>query len=378
MNIEFINDIKQVEATRWNQLSDTDYPFLRHEFLAALENSACVGKNSGWSPQHLLISEGEELLALMPCYIKTHSWGEYVFDWSWADAYRRHGYRYYPKLLAAIPFTPVTGPRLCIAPGTDAETAVNYACQALQTRTKELQASSFHLLFPEENQSDTFARAGLMRRTGVQYHWFNKGYGDFDDFLAILSSRKRKNIRREREKVLAHEIAFKTWEGGAISAGLWDIFLGFYQSTYAKHSGHGGYLNRDFFTQIASTLAEHLVMIIAYREDRPIAGALCFRGRNSLYGRYWGCEQEIEHLHFETCYYQGIDYCIRNGIQHFDSGAQGEHKIQRGFEPVKTWSNHWVAHPGFREAIDDFVCHESQDINAYIEVVTARLPFRQP
>jgi predicted N-acyltransferase len=376
MRARFLDNINEVSPEQWNRLAGTDYPFLRHEFLAALEISGCTGESTGWQPQHLLIEQDNRPVALLPCYLKTHSWGEYVFDWAWADAYRRYGYVYYPKLVAAVPFTPATGPRLCIDPAAEPDKITAEACMALRTRAEELDASSFHLLFPEQSQSEAFTRAGLMQRTGVQYHWFNKGYGDFDDFLAALSSRKRKNIRREREKVRAQGIRFKTLQGSAISAESWDVFLGFYQSTYAKRSGHGGYLNREFFKTIATTLAEHLVMIVAYSEDRPIAGALCFKDKESLYGRYWGCAQEIEHLHFETCYYQGIDYCIRNGLQRFDSGAQGEHKIQRGFEPVKTWSNHWLAHPEFGAAVDDFLRRESRGIEGYLEEAKAKLPYK--
>jgi predicted N-acyltransferase len=380
METRFLSGINQIQAHDWNKLSGCNYPFLRHEFLAALENSGCISANTGWQAQHLVIEENGQLLAVMPCYIKTHSWGEYVFDWAWADAYRRHGHDYYPKLVSAIPFTPVTGPRLCVAAEKKANTEkiTAAAFRALENLASKLGASSFHLLFPEQDHSNAFRRAGMLQRIGAQYHWLNRGYTDFADFLAALSSRKRKNINKERKRVAGLGISFDVREGNEITTELWDLFFVFYQSTYAKRSGHGGYLNRAFFAEIATTLAKQLVMVIAVLDNKPFAGALYFRGNNSLYGRYWGCLQEVENLHFETCYYQGIEYCIRHKIQTFESGAQGEHKIQRGFEPVKTWSNHWLANPDFSDAVEDFLQRETAGIDTYIKEAATLLPFKRP
>jgi len=314
---------------------------------------------------------------VMPLYLKSHSYGEYVFDWSWADAWQRSGLHYYPKLVSAIPFTPATGPRLCMREDADPAATWQAALGAIQGLAKERGFSSWHLLFPEQEVASSLQQAGLHRRTATQFHWFNRGYTSFDDFLADFTSRKRKSLRRERARVAEQGLTLRTLCGGEIGPREWQQFHHFYQMTYAKRSGHGGYLTREFFTQAAPQLGEQVVMVMAYLENRAVAGALYFRSRDTLYGRYWGCEQEYDCLHFETCYYQGIEYCIANGLQKFDPGAQGEHKIQRGFRPVPTWSNHWIADPRLAAAVGDFTRSEEQHSAAYLRDAATLLPFRE-
>jgi predicted N-acyltransferase len=376
LKIEFIDSLSRVDAATWNAVTGTDYPFTRHEFLDALERSGAVGKSSGWITSHALVWRDTELVAAMPLYKKTHSYGEYVFDWSWADAYRRYGYSYYPKLLCAIPFTPATGPRLCVKAGADRAKIAGAIVAALRQDACG-DASSLHILFPDETEGAEFEALGLSERSGVQYHWHNAGFADFDSFLATFNSRKRKSLRRERERVAEQGIALRTLEGTAITTDDWALFHHFYQLTYAKRSGHGGYLNAEFFQRIGATLPEHTVLTFAERGGKTIAGALYFRDTRTLYGRYWGCVQELDALHFEACYYQGIEYCIRQGLQRFDPGAQGEHKIQRGFAPTRTRSYHWIADPQFRAAIDNFLVEEHAEIERYIVAASTALPFRQ-
>ena len=301
----------------------------------------------------------------------------YVFDWSWADAWQRSGLDYYPKLVSAIPFTPATGPRLCVRSGADEWAAWGIALQAIKQFATRQGISSWHVLFPEQEVATQLLQQGLPRRTATQFHWFNDSYCSFDDFLASFSSRKRKNLRRERARVAEQGLRLETLTGSDISQQQWQQFHRFYQLTYAKRSGHGGYLNRDFFLETAAGMGEQVVMVLAYLGDQAVAGALYFRSSDTLYGRYWGCEQEFDCLHFEACYYQGIEYCINHGLQRFDPGAQGEHKIQRGFRPVPTWSNHWIADPQLSAAVGDFTRREEQHSEAYAREAASLLPFRQ-
>lgn len=376
MKIELIDSLSRVAAETWNTIAGTDYPFTRHEFLYALERSGAASEESGWIAAHVLAWRDTTLVGVMPLYRKLHSYGEYVFDWSWANAYRRYGYAYYPKLLCAIPFTPATGPRLCVRDGEDRAEIAAAIVNHLQQHACG-NASSLHILFPDASEGAAFAALGLSERSGVQYHWHNAGFADFDAFLATFNSRKRKSLRRERERVAEQGIALRTLEGAAIGAHDWERFHHFYQLTYAKRSGHGGYLNVEFFQMIGATLPEHTVLTLAERGGTTVAGALYFRDSHTLYGRYWGCVQEFDALHFEACYYQGIEYCIRHGLQRFDPGAQGEHKIQRGFAPTRTRSYHWIENPQFRTAIDNFLVEERAELERYIEEASTALPFRQ-
>lgn len=383
MQLSFVDSLQHIDANRWNAVTGTDYPFTRYEFLHALETSGATNGNSGWKSHHLLVhdSDGEQLLAVMPLYLKYHSYGEYVFDWSWANAYRQHGVDYYPKLLAAIPYTPATGPRLCIAGDYSGPELAPVVASALRREATAQKASSIHLLFPDQALHQQLASEQFDARLGSQYHWFNDDFRDFDDFLATFSSRKRKNLNKERRRIGEQGLRLEILTGRDIPASLWQRFYYFYQLTYAKRSGHGGYLEQAFFEKLAETMPEHLVMVLAYddqRDNLPIAGALNFQDSTTLYGRYWGCLAEYDFLHFEACYYQGIDYCIARGLQRFDPGAQGEHKIQRGFTPIPTYSNHWIAHPEFRGAIQDFLRRENHAMQDYLLRARELLPFKQP
>ena len=351
LRLRFLRSLADLNASTWNSLAGPDYPFLRHEFLLALENSGCTTSQTGWQPYHLLLETIEgEAVGCLPLYLKGNSMGEYVFDWSWADAYARHGLDYYPKLLSAIPFTPCAGPRLCLDPAIKLHDAVPQVVAGLRAKAMELGISGWHLLFPDLAQKEAFSGSSLLLRTGCQYQWFNDDYGNFDDFLASMNSRKRKNLRKERARVAEQGIEFEQLEGRAITPEHWHVFFGFYRNTYYVR-GRRPYLNEDFFQDLGRTMPDSLLLVLARRSSTCVAGALYFKGSDTLYGRYWGSSADHQFLHFETCYYQGIDYCIRHGIKRIDSGAQGEHKIQRGFRPVPTWSLHWIADPRFRDAI---------------------------
>lgn len=376
MDIRFIDRIEDCPAAQWDAVAATDYPFLQHRYLAALESSGSVGRDTGWLVHHALLFEKGVLCGLMPLYIKQHSYGEYVFDWSWADAYQRSGLDYYPKLLSAIPFTPATGPRLALSDQAPAD-SLQQLYTALQNELRRLSASGLHILFPDDAQTSQWQQLGLLRRHGVQFHWFNRNYSDFDHFLAHFSSRKRKNLRKERQRVADQGITLHQFQGEQLREEHWQHFFAFYQMTYAKRSGHGGYLKPAFFEQIGNTMADTVLMVLAKQQDRWIAGALNFIGGDTLYGRYWGCAEERDYLHFETCYYQGIDYCLQQGLQRFDPGAQGEHKIQRGFTPVATSSLHLIPHPEFHRAIDQFVTDERAHMQDYMGQAAALLPFKK-
>lgn len=371
------------------------YPFLENHFLSALEDSASTTAATGWEPCHLTIkpSPADHSAAdtvFMPRYVKTHSYGEYVFDWAWANAYQRNGLHYYPKLLSAIPFSPATGPRLrfgdnsSIPEATTPEIA-RQCMRQIKSLAEDIDASGWHLLFPDEDTRKLFAGEHLIERSGVQFHWFNRpktndntceAYENFDHFLDGFVARKRKMVRRERRSIADQGLAVVMLPGPEISIELWDFFFRLYQNTYLKRSGSGGYLTREFFIQIGETMAEQITMAVAYDQGEPVACALYLFDDHTLYGRYWGCVREYDHLHFELCYYQGIDFAIARGLMKFDAGAQGEHKLLRGFEPVETWSLHWIRHPGFAEAIENFTRQESAANTDYITQARSMLPYR--
>lgn len=378
--LRFLTSISEINAEDWDALAGKAYPFMRHGFFLALEKSSSTTAITGWQPFHVVIEKGTEEnskpVAIMPMFLKDNSRGEYVFDWSWADAYQRHGMDYYPKLVTAIPFTPCPGPRICIAPDQDADEIYRLLSVYIPQQAKKLNASSWHILFPEQHESDAFKALGIQDRIGCQYQWFNKGYCSFDDFLERFASRKRKNIRKERQKILDAGISFEKIAGPDITPLQWEKFYLFYQSTYFVR-GRSPYLTDEFFIRAGEIMPENLLLILAKKEGEYIAGALSFVGEDTLYGRYWGCTEEYQFLHFETCYYQGIEYCIEKGLKRFDSGAQGEHKIQRGFEPVLTWSNHWIDNPDFDHAISRFLADEEKYIRRYQEEAFNYLPFKQ-
>ena len=374
---EFLDSISLVPAAVWNNLMTSEYPFLRHEFLYALEKSGSASARSGWKPKHLLLKDDtEEILAIMPLYLKNNSMGEYVFDWSWADAYYQHGLEYYPKFVTAIPFTPSIGPRICIDANSNKLDILREIINSVLQEAKRLQASSWHILFPEKDLSDAFSALGLAQRQGCQYQWFNKDYVNFDSFLLQFSSRKRKNLKKERKKIKENNIKFEWLNGNEISLEQWQIFYKFYQNTYLIR-GRSAYLTLPFFLEIARLMPEKILLVLAKKDDCYIAGALSFKDNTALYGRYWGCDEEWQFLHFETCYYQGIEYCIKHKLQKFDSGAQGEHKIQRGFEPVFTYSNHWISHPQFSAAISEFIKEETNHLSRYQVLAEKHLPFKK-
>ena len=376
MTPEFVDSIHRVSANEWDALNTSDYPFTRHCFLAALEDSGSVGVDRGWQPHHLLLRDAAgTLCGAAPVYRKQHSYGEYVFDWGWAQAYEEHGLAYYPKLLCAIPFTPCTGPRL-LAAGKVSELMPELVA-ALTNETETSGASGWHGLFPDAGQSDALRDSRVTERLGCQFHWHNRGYRDFDHFLAQLNSRKRKTLRKERRQVSEQGFRFTHKTGHDITEDDWTLFYGLYQLTYLKRSGHGGYLTSDFFRALGEQLPEQTLMVQARLNGNVIAAALFLYDQTTLYGRYWGCRAEFEFLHFETCYYQGLDFAIERGLTHFDGGAQGEHKLARGFEPQLTHSFHWLAEPAFQTAVQHFVDRERVDILAYREDARAHLPYRK-
>jgi predicted N-acyltransferase len=382
MRARVINSIHEIPSSTWNHLCGVDYPFLRHEFFAALEDSKSTTRATGWEPHHLIIEDedeskqGETILLVMPLFLKHHSYGEYVFDWSWADAYQRHGEDYYPKLLNAIPFTPATGPRWGLIESADSYTALSFAFESIEKEAKEKNLSSSHYLFTTKESDTYFKPMSYSKRTGCQYHWLNDDYSDFDDFLSRFNSRKRKNLKKERLKVAEQNIDLVIKESPLITDEDWQKFYLFYHMTYFKRSGRQGYLSEAFFPLLTALLSEHLMMVQALKEGEVIAAALYFKDSQTLYGRYWGCKEEYDQLHFEACYYQGIEYAIKNKLQKFDPGAQGEHKIQRGFTPTETYSHHWINHPQFNEAIERFVRTEEKEIKDYIKLASERLPFK--
>ncbi len=353
-----------------------EYPFLRHEFLTALEESGSVSLQTGWSPRHLLVYDDAKLIALLPLYLKTHSFGEFVFDQQWAAAYRQHGLTYFPKWLTAIPLTPCPGPRAAIEASASQTGVMRLLFDFIRELSLEKGMSSWHCLFPGEQQAEQWQAQGLLLREGVQFQWFNKGYRDFDDYLDAFTAAKRKMIRRERRKVDEAGIELRRVPGEQVTAAEWHTFYRFYTLTYLKNAAQP-YLTPDFFTRCAATMGERMLLTLAVMHGDTVAAALSFVGRDTLYGRYWGCRQEHDALHFEACYYQGLDYCIEQGLTRFDSGAQGEHKIARGFEPVPTYSAHWLKDAAFAAAIGNFLARERQAIENYRQNAAEYLPFKK-
>lgn len=376
MQIEFIDQIDALSQESWNNLCASGYPFVRHEFLSALERSGSLGEAAGWIPQHLVILEAGELVAAMPMYIKSHSYGEYVFDWSWADAYHRYGLDYYPKLVTAIPFTPCAGARM-LSRRFSTEELLSLVIPAIKKRALEIGASGWHCLFPSVEVSTALAQQKISQRVATQFHWFNRGYQSWDDFVGNMNSRKRKNINKERRAVAEQGIEFITKSGAEITTDDWQLFFKLYRNTYLKRSGHEGYLTREFFLLLGKQFMDYSLLVIAQKNNQPIAAALFFTDGKTIYGRYWGCLAEYEFLHFETCYYQGIDYAIKHSLERFDGGAQGEHKIQRGFEPVMTYSNHWLARSEFQTAINQFLLAEKDSVARYMMDAREHLPFKE-
>ncbi|MEO7031065.1 MAG: GNAT family N-acetyltransferase [Herbaspirillum sp.] len=369
-----VQSLSTIKPDAWNQLvalqADTN-PFLSFEFLHALHESGCATAATGWQPHYLTLWQEGQLQAALPLYLKSHSYGEYVFDWAWADAYQRHGLAYYPKLLAAIPFTPVTGTRLL----TLNAAARNALITALQNLQQDSAVSSSHILYATETEAQQLQAAGFLLRSGVQFHWHNHGYRDFTDFLTTLERKKRKNILAERRYVHDAGITHRQISGSDASADDWKFFYRCYCHTYRAHHS-SPYLNLDFFQRIARDMPQQLLLIIAEQAGQPIAASLLVHDTKRLYGRYWGALADVRCLHFETAYYQPLEFCIARKIRCFEGGAQGEHKLARGFLPQITWSAHWLAQPEFADAVERFLQQEQGGIAAYVDELNEHTPFR--
>ncbi len=368
-SFQVVESLAGLDPAQWNALAGRQ-PFVRHEFFSALVDTGCAAARSGWLPRFLLMRRAGALVGAMPLFSKSHSYGEYVFDWAWADAHERHGVDYYPKLLCAVPFTPVSGRRLLASDGRDRRSLVAAALELAR------QTSSLHVLFPPEDEASLLREHGMLLRRAVQFHWRNAGYADFDAFLASLNHARRKTIRQERRRVREAGVAFRWLEGTAIERRHWEFFHRCYRSTYAAHSS-SPYLNLAFFLRIGAALADNTAMVLAERDGRPIACALFLADETTLYGRYWGAVEYVPLLHFECCYYQAVEYAIRRGLQVFEGGAQGEHKLFRGLLPVETFSAHWLAHPRFARAVEDFLRREDAGIERYVNELCEHSPFKK-
>ena len=365
--------LRDLPALSWDALVPAGQPFLSHAFLSALEDSGSVSRQTGWAAEHLVLERDGEVRALLPAYRKWHSFGEYVFDHGWADACERASIAYYPKLLGAVPFSPVSGPRLLSADPADALLLL----QALPEYLVKGELSGAHINFTDSSLDEQMlAQPGWMERLGCQFHWRNRGYRDFQDFLDTLSSRKRKQMRKEREQVAGQGIDFQWLRGDELDQARWDFVYRCYANTYAVRR-RAPYLTREFFSLLAERMPEALRVVVARQSGRDVAMALSLVGGDSFYGRYWGCLDEFDRLHFETCFYQGMDYAIAEGLQRFDAGAQGEHKLIRGFEPVLTRSWHYLLHPGLRRAVDEFLAQERDGVREYALQAREMLPYRR-
>lgn len=371
-----VTTIDRVPAEQWNALDLGGSPFLRHEFLAALEHTGCVGAGTGWDSRHLvLLDESGRLEAAVPLYRKADSWGEFVFDWSWARAYAQAGLRYYPKLISMPPFTPATGPRLLVAAGARSAEVRQRLAQALIEHARSERVSSAHILFVNETDRGTLGDDYLWRKD-CQFHWRNQGYDSFDSFIGTFRAAKRKKALRERRRVHEAGIEVRTLHGEEMDAPLWDVVFAFSAATFAAR-GHEHYLNAQFFRTVSQAMPGAIVVKLAQMGSRPVAAAIFFRGGATLYGRYWGAAADFHSLHFETCYYQGIEYCIEHSLECFEPGTQGEHKVPRGFEPTETWSAHWIADARLRRAIEAYLDEERAAVDEYIRQVQDHVPFRR-
>ncbi|MCU0766813.1 MAG: GNAT family N-acetyltransferase [Gammaproteobacteria bacterium] len=375
LRVEVVDGLGGVTAAAWNALGADPYPFLRHEFLRALELDGCVGERYGWLPRHLLAYRAGRLVGAAPLYLKRNSYGEFVFDWSWADAYRRAGVDYYPKLVSAAPYTPATGPKLLVAPDTERDIVRRALADAALDLAHELGVSSLHWLFGPAEETDWLVAHGFARRLGCQFHWANAGYGDFDDFLQTFSAEKRKKVKRERRRVVEQGIGFRVLHAGDVSAAEWRFFHRLYADTFHRRGGIPT-LSLEFFQRLGRDMPGGAALVLALHGDDPVAAAFSLVGTDTLYGRHWGCREAYHSLHFEACYYQGIDYCLRHGLARFEPGAQGEHKLSRGFLPTATWSAHWIAHPAFAAAVDRFLALEGEAMRDYLADMAAHSPYK--
>jgi predicted N-acyltransferase len=377
-HLEILDSLSGISANEWNALLPSDAgPFLKHEFLNSLEQTACVGGNTGWQVAHLILKVKEQIIGAMPLYLKQHSYGEFVFDWSWAQAYEQQGMQYFPKALCAIPFTPVQGTRILCAPSANIEAVQSKIIEGLKTLVLHNSLSSAHALFPKTSEIESFKKQGFMLRDSVQFHWHNQDFENFEHFLSHLTMKRRKNIRREREQVLRENINFRHVAGNSSTDQDWGFFYRCYENTYLEHQS-SPYLNEAFFKLWAKLMPENLHLIVAERAGNPIAASLLVVDPqcSKAYGRYWGAIEHIPCLHFETAYYQALEYCIANKIQTFEGGAQGEHKMARGFLPTTIQSAHFIADPQFSRAVQHFLDREHQGIGAYVDELAEHSPLK--
>jgi predicted N-acyltransferase len=369
--------VTEVPAAAWDALVDENDPFLEHRFLAALERSRSVGAGTGWRPRFVLARSGGELVGAVPLYLKDHSYGEFVFDWAWAGAAERSGLRYYPKLVAAVPFTPATGRRLLIHPAAERAAVADALVRGLRATADETGASSIHVLFCTEEEANLLDGHGLRRRLGLQFHWHNRApepYASFDDFLGAFRSRNRKQVRHERAVAAGHGLRLATVAGPALGPREWSALEAFYEANIDRHYG-SRYLTPAFFRELRETLADRVVATLAYRGETPVAGTLNFERGRHLYGRYWGCAEQHEMLHFELCYYQLIERAVGQGYTLFEAGAQGEHKLKRGLGPALTYSAHWIRHPGLSEAVTRFLSTEATAVKDEVAQYQTSSPY---
>lgn len=377
--LRVINSLSEISEGAWNDLLTPDAgPFLKYAFLNALETTACVGGNTGWQVAHLLVEDSESnLLGAMPLYLKQHSYGEFVFDWAWAQAYEQNGMNYFPKALSAIPFTPVRGPRLLVSPKVDRDAMREILASGLKTLVNQNALSSAHVLFPENDELEQFRKQGFMMRDSVQFHWRNARYVDFEEFLAALTMKRRKNIRRERAAVAKHQIQYRHIPGSIATKDDWAFFYRCYENTYIEHRS-APYLTEECIQLLGRDMPEHFHLIIATLNERPIASSLLVvdQPNSKAYGRYWGAIEHIPCLHFELAYYQSIEYCINEGIEIFEGGAQGEHKMARGFLPTTIQSAHWIEDPDFSKAVKRFLEREHEGMTAYVDELEQHIPLK--
>ena len=379
MKIIFNKSISEVDKNQWDDLvPENEYPFLKYEFLKLLELTGSTGVSSGWVPMHLTLEHEDNLIAGMPLYLKNNSQGEFVFDHSWADAFYHHGINYYPKLVSSIPYTPATGPRIILKDTYNIKDVLPIIIDGIKNISESNNISSWHVLFPNIDEIIPYQEGGLSIRKNAQFIWFNEEYESFDNYLESFRARHRKNVKKEREKLSSQNLTVSHFSGSDLNEDLMNTFYNFYLSTNLKRSGHEGYLSKEFFLKAPSSIADNIVLMMASEKNSKnvVGGSLFFKDKENLYGRYWGCRQEFDCLHFECCYYQGIDFCIKNKLKRFDPGVQGEHKIKRGFKPVETFSAHWIADERFKTAIEDFVLREESQIKRYVKEAEKYLPFK--
>jgi predicted N-acyltransferase len=375
MQISISTSITGIDPAAWDALDSGGAPFLRHAFLAGLESTGCVGGNSGWTPAPITLHDETGLVAAVPAYIKTHSFGEFVFDFSWAQAYAQHGLEYYPKLVLGVPFTPATAPRLLLRPGTDALSARGALIDAITSLAGARDLSSVHALFVPDADRQAFTEAGWLSRFDIQFHWNNRGYRDYEHFLEGFTTRFRKNARRERRRISEAGIVCETLLGPELDAKAIDEIFDLHRDTFLRH-GHEPYLTREFFHLLPGALGERLMVKRAKHGEETVAAAVFYWSDSALYGRYWGTREQFHSLHFELCYHQGIDFCIERGIGRFEPGTQGEHKVSRGFVPARTWSTHWIVDARFRHAIGDYLLREGAHMARYADEIDQHVPYR--